>query len=415
MGAIAKPAVRYLLNILESRNETPELRQSALEVLKEISPDSTQLSSTLISILENEKDAVELRRLALEVLKEISPDSTQLSSTLISILENEKDAVELRRSIIDDLRTFDGVKESIEPHLVKILEDSGEVAEVRLRSVWALRQLGKTIPDWVAEIRDDRIEIRQLNPVPEARVETEVEGLNLEMVKIPAGNFEMGSPDDEKDGRNEERPRHEVTIAKPFWMGKYPVTQAQWKAVAALPQINRNLNPNPSKFEGDNLPVEYVSWYDAEEFCARLATHTQRAYRLPTEAEWEYACRANTTTLYHFGENITPNLANFSDSGINGTTPVGYFAVANPFGLYDMHGNVWEWCADHWHENYEGAPIDGSAWLTNNEETYRLLRGGSWYSSSRGCRSAYRYGHDLPDGRSSHLGFRVVCFSAWTL
>jgi formylglycine-generating enzyme required for sulfatase activity len=280
---------------------------------------------------------------------------------------------------------------------------------VRLRSAWALRQFGKTIPDWVAEIRDGRIAIRQLNPAPEAYVETQVEGLNLEMVQIPAGSFEMGSPDEE-NGSDDERPQHPVTIAQPFWMGKYPVTQAQWRAVAALPQINRELNPDPSSFKGDNRPVERVSWYDAQEFCDRLFAHTQRPYRLPSEAEWEYACRAETKTPYHFGKIITPNLANFGKSRIEETTPVDYFAAANPFGLHDMHGNVWEWCADHGHGNYDGAPTDGSAWLTD-KGFFRLLRGGSWHNNSGICRSAIRSSNN-PDLRNNFIGFRVVCSSA---
>ena len=153
-------------------------------------------------------------------------------------------------------------------------------------------------------------------------------------------------------------------------MGKYPVTQAQWRFVAAqLPQVNRELEIDPSRFKGDNLPVETISWLDAEEFCQRLSHHTGRLYRLPSEAEWEYACRAGTTTPFHFGETISPEFANYNGEYTYGngekgvyrkqTTPVGSFQVANPFGLYDIHGNVWEWCADDWHKNYQGAPSDG--------------------------------------------------------
>ena len=168
---------------------------------------------------------------------------------------------------------------------------------------------------------------------------------------------------------------------QPFCLGKYAVTQAQWRAIAALPQINRELNPDPSGFKGDNRPVEWVSWLEAVECCDRLSRQTGRSYRLPSEAEWEYACRAGTTTPFHFGETMTTELANYcgEDRDIGGrlykgaygvgpqgayrqeTTAVGSFAVANAFGLFDMHGNVWEWCLDHWHENYQGAPTDGSA------------------------------------------------------
>ncbi|MDB9319010.1 bifunctional serine/threonine-protein kinase/formylglycine-generating enzyme family protein [Nodularia spumigena] len=240
--------------------------------------------------------------------------------------------------------------------------------------------------------------------------------VTLEMVSIPGGTFMMGSPEFEGDA--DERPQHEV-ILKPFFMGKYPITQAQWKAVAALPQVKQPLNPYPSKFKGHNRPVENVSWYEAIEFCARLWEKTGREYRLPSESEWEYACRAGTTTSFHFGEMITTNLVNCS-SDIYGmdvkskyrkeTTDVGSFQVANAFGLYDMHGLVWEWCADTWHNNYYGAPSDGSAWEVGGDSYRRLLRGGSWRYSAELCRSASR-SWDESDGGLRNPGFRVV-FSA---
>ncbi|WP_413174484.1 formylglycine-generating enzyme family protein [Anabaena azotica] len=247
-------------------------------------------------------------------------------------------------------------------------------------------------------------------------------GIELEMVLIPGGTFIMGSPAEELESRSNERPQHEVTI-KPFCFGKYPVTQAQWQAVAALPQVNKELKPDPSRFKEANRPVEWVSWHDAVEFCNRLSNHTQRPYRLPSEAEWEYACRAGTTTPFHFGETITTELANYDGNytygdGVKGidrkeTTEVGSFKIANEFGLYDMHGNIWEWCQDDWHDNYEAAPTDGSAWISNKESSDKMLRGGSWGVNPGNCRSAYRIyvdaGFDYYD-----LGFRVVCGVAWT-
>ncbi len=192
------------------------------------------------------------------------------------------------------------------------------------------------------------------------------------MIEIPTGTFSMGAPGQELDSNNTERPQHKVTVPS-FYMGRYPVTQAQWKFVATLPQVNKKLDPNPSGFEGDNRPVERVSWYDAVEFCDRLSRHTKRQYRLPSEAEWEYACRAGTKTPFHFGGTITTDLANYNGNETYGqgpkgvdrqkTTEVGSFGVANNFGLYDMHGNVWEWCLDDWHNDYTDAPTDGSAWL----------------------------------------------------
>ena len=182
------------------------------------------------------------------------------------------------------------------------------------------------------------------------------------------------------------------------------------------------MKADPSFHKGDSLlPVERVSWFDVVEFCARLSKKTGRTYRLPSEAEWEYACRAGTTTPFHFGETITSKLANYGgkktyNSEPKGeyreqTTPVVDFQVANAFGLYHMHGNVWEWCADSWHPNYIGAPTDGSAW--NNDNDNRLLRGGSWFSAPMFCRSAFRYDLIFP-GRphKGTLGFRVVCEEA---
>ena len=242
------------------------------------------------------------------------------------------------------------------------------------------------------------------------------EAIPLQMLRIPSGTFTMGSPKDEPEREGNEEPQHEVSVPS-FFMSRYPVTQAQWRAVAALQQVNVDLQPEPSKFKGDNLPVEQVSWYEAVEFCDRLLAHTGLPYRLPTEAEWEYACRAGTTTPFHVGKTLTTEVANYDGNytyadGPEGkyretTTPVDQFDIANAFGLCDMHGNVWEWCQDHWHDSYEGAPVDGSAWLTDNEAAGRILRGGSWDLDPRFCRSAQRT-DDSPDYRFN-IGFRVSC------
>ncbi|NET61946.1 MAG: SUMF1/EgtB/PvdO family nonheme iron enzyme [Symploca sp. SIO2E6] len=230
------------------------------------------------------------------------------------------------------------------------------------------------------------------------------QGVSLEMVVIPPGSFQMGSPATEKERYDSESPLHRVTVAS-FSMGKYPITQTQWQVVAALPPVHQELNPHPSQFKGADLPVEQISWYDAVEFCARVSRETGREYRLPSEAEWEYACRAGTNTPFHFGRTITPELANYNSMQ---TTPVGSLQIVNAFGLSDMHGNVFEWCADYWHENYEGAPTDDSFWLNNHDNNCRVLRGGSWYSYAKYCRSAYRY-YRAPDCRYCHFGCRVVC------
>ncbi|NEO26300.1 MAG: formylglycine-generating enzyme family protein [Kamptonema sp. SIO4C4] len=268
------------------------------------------------------------------------------------------------------------------------------------------------------------------------------DGIGLEMVEIPGGTFLMGSPEDELERYDDESPQHEVTV-QPFCMGRYPITQEQWKVVVeSVEPIKRELKSDPSYFKDSyenyerwSRPVENVTWYDAKEFCARLSKKAGRDYRLPTEAEWEYACRANTTTPFHFGETITTDLANYRGTddekfnwsgsygrGLKGeyrkqTTPVGYFKVANAFGLLDMHGNVLERCEDDWHDNYDGAPTDGSAWLSSNQEgdtsdsqkenRRKMIRGGSWSFNPRYCRSACR-SNDYPDLSFNSIGLRVV-------
>ncbi|WP_019499689.1 SUMF1/EgtB/PvdO family nonheme iron enzyme [Pseudanabaena sp. PCC 6802] len=234
-------------------------------------------------------------------------------------------------------------------------------------------------------------------------------GVSLHMMSIPGGEFLMGAPRAEAGSQEQdsERPQHRVQI-DPFWMGKFPVTQAQYQAI---------VGKNPSHFKGENRPVESISWNDAVAFCEKLSQRTGREYRLPSEAEWEYACRAGTTTPFHFGETISPEIANYNANHSYGkapkgiyrqeTTVVGSFQVANAFGMYDMHGNVWERCADTWKANYQGAPIDGSAWIEPNR-TSHSLRGGSWNYYPGFCRSAYRV-NDYAGYCSYDIGFRVVC------
>ncbi len=281
--------------------------------------------------------------------------------------------------------------------------------------------------------------------------ETLTDNVDLEMVAIPGGTFTMGSP--ENEGYDDERPQHQVTVS-PFFMGKYPVTQAQWQVIASQTdlKVEIDLNPDPSSFKGDTRPVETVNWYEAVEFCQRLSKLTGRDYRLPSEAEWEYACRGVTEPLdldkgesyppFYFGETITAELANYNASSTYAdepkgeeskeTTPVGQFPP-NAFGLYDMHGQVWEWCADDWHDNYENAPTDGSAWIDSNEEeninnenesyssknndneSYPVLRGGSLLLQPEFCRSATRFILLRRDIRDDYFGFRVVCGFGRTL
>jgi formylglycine-generating enzyme required for sulfatase activity len=242
------------------------------------------------------------------------------------------------------------------------------------------------------------------------------DGLQLEMKWIPSGSFMMGSPADEPERTSAEGPQHEVKVSS-FLLGRDPVTQNQWRFVAGLPQVELELNAEPSWFKGDDLPVEQVSWNEAQEFCRRLSVYAEHEYRLPSEAEWEYACRADTQTPFHFGEMITPDLANYNgrfayNNGPKGQnrrkiTAVGSFP-ANQWGLSDMHGNIYEWCQDVWHDNYEGAPTDGSAWTEGSNQESRVVRGGSWLDLPRFCRSACR-SYFSPGFRSYDLGFRVCC------
>lgn len=249
----------------------------------------------------------------------------------------------------------------------------------------------------------------------------------LDLMKIPEGSFVMGSLSGPR--YEAERPNHNVTINS-FWIGKHPITQAQWRAVSTLPKVKIALEVSPSQFNGYEYPVEQVTWDEAIEFCDRLSQYSGRNYRLPSEAEWEYACRAGTETPFHFGASITTDLANYKgiDSIANGetvpgayekgplgvfreeTTKVGTFNIANAFGLYDLHGNVHEWCLDPWHMNYENAPTDGSVWSSGGEDNTRIIRGGAWTGNPYVCTSSNRY-YTEPNVRSNDIGFRVVCTS----
>jgi formylglycine-generating enzyme required for sulfatase activity len=224
--------------------------------------------------------------------------------------------------------------------------------------------------------------------------------LALELVYIPGGSFRMGST-----AQRNERPPHSVEIA-PLHMGRYPIRQDQWAWVASLPTIERILETHPSQFLGADRPVDNVSWLDAIEFCRRLSHYTGQEFRLPSEAEWEYACRAHTTTAFSYGDVLTPELANFSTQA---TTPMGSYRP-NGWGLYDMHGNIWEWCSDLWHDSYQDAPPDGQPWLSQPTSDHRVLRGGSWFNNPWNCRSSNR-NWVSPEVRSWLYGLRVVSSS----
>jgi formylglycine-generating enzyme required for sulfatase activity len=230
--------------------------------------------------------------------------------------------------------------------------------------------------------------------------------VGMKFVWIPPGTFLMGSPLNE-EGRHPNEIQHKVTLTKGFYMSIHLVTQEQWQAV---------MNNNPSNFKGEkNLPVETVSWEDCQEFVKKITETDKKPYRLPTEAEWEYSCRGGTTTPFYFGETISTDQANYNGNFTYGTgkkgvwrektTPVGSFP-ANAFGLYDMHGNLWEWCQDWYSDNTQNDAVDPQG---PDKGIFRVVRGGSWYSIPQICRSAFRDGWE-PDNLDDNYGFRL-CFS----
>lgn len=244
-------------------------------------------------------------------------------------------------------------------------------------------------------------------PTPPPSIDFELNGVKFEFVSIPAGKFKMGSPDTEVGRNEDEETQHEVTVSG-FFMGKYEVTQAQWKAVMGI-------DNNPSKFKGDNRPVENVSWNKAQEFITKLNKQTGKTYRLPTEAEWEYACRAGTETVFNTGKNITTDQANYDGQYPYADYPKGMYRECttdagtfepNAWGLYDMHGNVWEWCSDWYEEEYyTNSPDTDPKGPASGE--FRVIRGGSWFSGAVMCRSARRYSQ-YPTNTKNYLGFRLV-------
>lgn len=261
-------------------------------------------------------------------------------------------------------------------------------------------------------------------------------GATLEMVEIPGGMFSMGITIDEieqvrkQHGRGMEKeirerllerlrwetPQHTVKLSA-FHLSKHEITQAQWRAVAGLPKVKIELMSDPSQFKGSNRPVDSVSWEEAMEFCERLSRATGRRYRLPTEAEWEYACRAGSASPFHFGETAAAAWANYhgrypyaaASKGVNReqTVPAGSLGIANAFGLFDMHGNVWEWCLDSWHDNYVSSPADGRSWEENGIGYLKVLRGGAWDSSAGECRVSSR-NRITSSLRLNNVGFRVA-------
>ena len=255
---------------------------------------------------------------------------------------------------------------------------------------------------WFHGVQDNSDEVARLWLLAPHSIEL-APGVWLELQLIPAGTFLMGSPEEEEE-RYEDETRHEVTLTQPFRIGKYPVTQAQWQAV---------MGNNPSNFQGDTLPVERVSWDDAQSFCVKVHEKTGHTVCLPTEAQWEYSCRAGTSTPFHFGQELNGTQANCDGNYPYGTTqkgpylgktsPVGSYP-GNAWGLHDMHGNVWEWCQE-WYGDYQKVSIKDPEGSSNGE--HRVLRGGSWFYHAGSCRAGLRF-RDAPDVRDDSCGFRLL-------
>ena len=383
--------------MMKNRNQEIEARQAAAQTLGKLGIGA----ENLLALLADSTEELAVRRSAAESLGLMKAGKTEL----LTLLESDRQPLPIRQGAATALSLIGATSGEAVPMLIVELNGKEPIAQVKSIAVWK---------------------------------ESLTEDLTLDLVEIPGGKFVMGSPPEEVgrdwykysypelDGVDVEA-QHPV-IVPPFSMSQFPITQAQWRFVAELPGIKRNLNPDPANFKGDRRPIELVSWNDAIEFCARLSKHTGKIYRLPSEAEWEYACRAGTTTPFHFGETIATHLANYRGDdeaygaygpGQKGeyrqkTNEVGSFGIVNAFGLSDMHGNVFEWCADRWHGTYEGAPIDGSVWDTEGDDRYRVLRGGFWYNLPGNCRSAVR-NRLTPTNPDYSIGFRVVCVSSWTL
>ncbi|MFM6138278.1 MAG: SUMF1/EgtB/PvdO family nonheme iron enzyme, partial [Sphaerospermopsis kisseleviana] len=405
------PGVRKILNQAMATNETINVLDAVSEeISKRIGLSVNSFTALIDSLPEIESDkqkVLPFAQIAVDVFRNLGGEYTQLADLISPKIQPLSSSGDTTQE--PELKTCNFEIATIE--IIKTHTFDFVVATLERESKRRFFGLLPGQKNWVVK----RQQKQGIGVIEEL-----AEGVNLELMEIPGGKFLMGSPETELDRFENESPQHQVSVPS-FFIGKYPITQKQWREVARWEKIEKELKPDPSYFKDDyegidrwTRPVEQVSWSDAKEFCARLSQKTGREYRLPTEAEWEYACRAGTTTPFHFGETITAELANYNGDSVYGdgvkgkyrgqTTPVGYFKVANNFGLYDMHGNVWEWCEDSWHDNYKNAPIDGSAWISQSI-ALKVQRGGAWNNLTRFCRSASRNFFLFDD---FYNGFRVV-------
>jgi formylglycine-generating enzyme required for sulfatase activity len=451
----------YAQEFAAVRDQSPAF-QAALAALKQVVPT---LGSAMVKPALLEEDRIA----AAEALGRIG--GGEAANALVRMIQNANEpSVAVRRAAAESLGLVDASLDNPEAHwdLLKGLlaeeanhlhgETHQAVIDARLpllqgASRGLQRLAGRCSPFSLPTWGDEKgLEVPMLTlTTSSAAVTTEVVpvklwqlplpgGLPLELVAIPEGGFWMGSPEQEEarnayghlpEAMNVDVEAWRWVRLPAFAMARTPINQAQWRAVADLPQVERQLNVDPAQVKGAELPVECVSWNDANEWCARLNRYlgphlaeTSAEVMLPSEAQWEYACRAGSDSAFHFGDTIDAAWANYcgnytygnGNPGVylNRTSPVGAYELVNRWGLADMHGNVWEWCRDRWHPSPDEGPTDGSAWLAPAADLpgviaqRRLLRGGSWYFIPGNCRSAYR-SFDLPDLQHYDVGFRVCC------
>ena len=397
-----KKAYEVQLKIRRLQAEASELTQIALNfesyMEKFIGSFQTLLGNVsmvdkdLSGAMEEIKQIAELAMSKQSLTIEVNDQSSQkiLDFLVASDLKKERliDALERSRDANSEIEFDCKLKdEGIETSLTDCLENIQAYVQFELSPIltpkkeWEQKEPKSPSQNELEQKKHDR--------------ESTLAEFNLEFVDIPAGSFIMG----DNNGDEDEKPAHLVNLSA-FKISRYPITQSQYRAI---------MNHSPAHFQGDdNCPVENISWNDAKNFCEKLSQITGQAVQLPSESQWEYACRAGGTGKYGFGYSAS-QLGRYAWTECNSenkTHSVGQKS-ANKWGVYDMHGNVWEWCEDVWHDNYNDAPNDGSAWVNGGEGSQRVLRGGSWNVSIKLCRSANR-GRSISVNSGKNVGFRIV-------
>jgi formylglycine-generating enzyme required for sulfatase activity len=364
--------IEELKNVVKLRIERTKKRLSVLEELGfEITGIKGKINSFEDKLLKDKENVPKIFKDNItDFFKVVSTDETSILFTLID--DKIPVLIDKNKLLTDQIKLFENLKG-------KDGEYEKEIEKLK-KEIEGLNKKIDTLKNENTE--EQEILAKQGNSI------------GMKFTPITAGEFNMGS--EESD---DEKPVHKVKIKNPFYLGTYPVTQREWKAV---------MGSNPSSFKGDDLPVEQVSWEDVQEFIKKLNEEEGTdKYRLPSEAEWEYAARAGTTTRYSFGDSESElgKYAWYDENSEDKTHPVGQ-RESNPWRLYDMHGNVWEWVHDEWHDSYDRAPTDGSAW-ESGDGADRVFRGGGWFSGAGDCRFAIRL-HGDPRFRFGILGFRLL-------